>query len=90
MADRIADDGQPLWLMAVLGILVGVVAGFGAWIFRLLIGLVHNLLFLGEPQLYYDANLHTPAGPFGAAIILAPVIGSVVVTFLVKTFAPEA
>lgn len=76
--------------MALLGILVGVVAGFGAWIFRLLIGIVHNLLFLGEPDLYYDANLHTPTGPWGAGIILVPVIGSVLVTFLVKTFAPEA
>jgi len=90
LAETRADVERSLWIMAVLGILVGVVAGFGAWIFRLLIGVVHNFLFLGEFQLHYDANLHTPAGPWGIGIILVPVIGAVVVTFLVNTFAPEA
>lgn len=90
LAETRADAECSLWVMAVLGILVGVVAGFGAWIFRLLIGVVHNFLFLGEFQLYYDANIHTPAGPWGIGIILVPVIGALVVTFLVNTFAPEA
>jgi CIC family chloride channel protein len=56
----------------------------------LLIGFFHNLLFLGEFSLHYDANIHTPTDVWGAWIILVPVIGAVGVAWLVKTFAPEA
>jgi len=76
--------------MLVLAIATGVVAGVGAWGFRMLIGLVHNALFLGEPVFTYDANLHTLASPWGWAVVFVPVAGAVVVAFLVKNFAPEA
>ncbi len=73
-----------------MAVAVGVIAGLGAWIFRLLIGVIHNLFFLGQFARAYDTTVHTPPGPWGAGIILAPVIGSLGVTWLVKTFAPEA
>jgi len=38
----------------------------------------------------YNANQFTAVGPWGAFIILVPVIGAIGVTFLVTTFAPEA
>jgi CIC family chloride channel protein len=76
--------------MSVLGIAVGLVAGGGAVFFRMMIGLFHNLFFLGKFSADYNANLHTGADPWGLAIVLAPVIGAVIVAFLVKTFAPEA
>ncbi|MGH7943032.1 MAG: chloride channel protein, partial [Limisphaerales bacterium] len=80
--------GHPtFWLVSVL---VGVVAGLGAVIFRGLIGGFHNLFFLGKLSFFFDTNLHTPASPWGAWIILAPVVGALGVAFLVKTFAPEA
>ena len=50
----------------------------------------HNLLFLGQWSFDYDANVHTPPSPWGAWIILVPVLGAIGVAFLVKTFAPEA
>src|SRR5262252_9424511 len=79
------------WYALVLSaVAIGVIAGFGAVVFRGMIGGVHNLLFLGHFSFDYDANLHTPASPWGAWIIFAPVLGAVVVAFLVKTFAPEA
>jgi CIC family chloride channel protein len=74
----------------LLSILVGVVAGIGAVLFRGLIALFHNLLFLGRLSVVYDANVHTPPSPWGPFIILAPVVGAVGVVFLVKNFAPEA
>jgi CIC family chloride channel protein len=74
----------------LLSIFVGVVAGLGAVVFRGLIAFFHNLLFLGTLSTVYDANVHTPASPWGPFIILAPVAGSVIVVFLVKNFAPEA
>lgn len=79
-----------LLLMCLLALLAGIVGGVGAWLFRMLIGLVHNTLFLGIPAFQYDATLHTPAGPWGIGIIAVPVLGGLVVVWLVKTFAPEA
>ncbi len=70
--------------------MVGVVGGFGAVIFRDLIGLIHNIAFLGSFSVSYDANLFTPSSTWGAFIILVPVVGSVIVTFLITNFAPEA
>jgi CIC family chloride channel protein len=79
-----------LVLLSMLAIVVGVVTGFGAVVFRDLIGLIHNVLFLGQWMVRYDANLFTPPSPWGAWIILVPVLGGLAVTFLVSTFAPEA
>jgi CIC family chloride channel protein len=76
--------------LSVLALVVGLITGFGAIGFRLLIGLIHNFLFLGQISAVYDANLHTPASPWGAFVILVPVVGGLFVTFLVTTFAPEA
>jgi CIC family chloride channel protein len=59
-------------------------------LFRDLIGLIHNLLFLGRPIIHYDANVFTAPAPWGWLVILIPVIGAVGVTFLVTHFAPEA
>jgi CIC family chloride channel protein len=73
-----------------LGALVGLIAGLGAVVFRALIALVHNMLFYGRLSTVYDANVYTAASPWGAFIVLVPVIGSLGVTFLVTQFAPEA
>jgi CIC family chloride channel protein len=69
---------------------MGVVTGCGAVLFRALIGLVHNLLFLGQLSPLYNASLFTPPPPWGWLVILVPVLGSFGVTFIVNTFAPEA
>ena len=96
MNDRLTiydpDEKSPLPRIAMLflGLMVGVVAGYGAVVFRYMIGLVHNALFLGEFKFYYDANVHTLAGHIGAWVILVPVVGAIFVAFLVGTFAPEA
>ncbi|HTV97994.1 MAG TPA: chloride channel protein [Steroidobacteraceae bacterium] len=76
--------------LSLLALVVGAVTGLGAVVFRALIGLVHNALFLGHWSAHYDANVFTPPSPWGALVILVPVLGAVVVTFLVTTFAPEA
>ena len=69
---------------------LGILTGFGAVLFRDLIGFIHNLMFLGLPVLRYDANLFTPPSAWGPFVILVPVLGAIVVTFLVNNFAPEA
>src|SRR5271167_779536 len=79
-----------LFRLSLVAIFVGVVTGFGAIGFRGLIGFIHNLFFLGRISYAYDANTHTPVSPWGIFVILVPVVGGLIVTFLVTKFAPEA
>ena len=80
---------SPLMLCFV-AVGIGVISALGAWFLRALIGIIHNLMFLGKFSFEYDSNLHTLENPWGLGIIAVPVIGSVFVTWLVKTFAAEA
>ena len=43
--------------LIVLSVLVGIAGGFGAVLFRDLIGLVHNVMFLGQWSLTYGCGL---------------------------------
>jgi CIC family chloride channel protein len=87
-----AERMPPIGLLplSMLALLVGLITGLGAVVFRDLIGLVHNLLFLGKFAFAYDAGLFTPADPWGPWVILVPVIGGMGVTWIVSNFAPEA
>ena len=80
----------PLVQLALLALGLGVVTGLGAVLFRDLIGLIHNVLFAGHAVVHYDANIFTAPSPWGALVILVPVLGALGVTFLVTNFAPEA
>ena len=78
------------WLFWLLAVVIGLVGGCGAVVFRGMIALFHNLFFLGKFSVFYDSSVHTPPGPWGPLIILVPVLGAIGVTWLVQTFAPEA
>ena len=56
--------------LSLLAIAVGIITGFGAVAFRALIGLIHNIAFLGSFSIEYDASVFTPPSPWGALIIL--------------------
>jgi chloride channel protein, CIC family len=86
------DQNHPMRLpqLSLLALGLGIVTGIGAVLFRDLIGLVHNLLFAGQFSVHYDANVFTAPAPWGALVILVPVLGAIAVTFLVSNFAPEA
>jgi CIC family chloride channel protein len=77
-------------VLVILAFLVGIVAALGAVVFRAMISAVHNLFFLGTIAFNYNANAFDPASPWGPFVILAPVIGGLIVVWLVQTFAPEA
>ncbi len=85
-------ENRPVVLgyLSLLALIVGVVTGLGAVVFRALIGAIHNLFFLGRFAVAYDATRFTPVGHWGIFVILVPVIGGLGVTFLVSNFAPEA
>ena len=82
-----------LLILCLMALAIGIGGGVGAWLFRSLIGFLHNMLFLGDFAVAFDANIHTalsPWGPYGIGIIAVPVLGAIGVTWLVTTFAPEA
>ncbi|MGH7246730.1 MAG: chloride channel protein, partial [Pseudomonadota bacterium] len=79
-----------LFRLSLIAICVGLITGFGAVAFRDLIGLFHNIGFLGSLSFAYDASIFTPPSPWGAFVIFVPVIGGIFLTFLVNNFAPEA
>ncbi|MCG6869661.1 MAG: chloride channel protein [Gammaproteobacteria bacterium] len=83
---------RPLEMRSIflISIVIGILTGYAAWLFRLLIGLVHNISFLGQFSVNYDANQHTAASVWGAFIIVVPAIGGVIVIWLIERFAREA
>ena len=91
---RAAKRGEPrdwgLARLTVLALGLGVGTGFGAVLFRDLIGLLHNLFFYGFASVHYDANVFTAPSRWGPFVVLVPVVGRLIVTFVVANFAPEA
>src|ERR1700722_13001292 len=66
------DEKQqlPLARISALALGLGVVTGFGAVLFRGLIGLIHNRLFTGHPATHFDANVFTAPAPWGGGVII--------------------
>ena len=54
-----------------------------------MIGLFHDIAFLGSFSFAHDASLFTPPSPWGAFVIFVPVVGGGLVTVLIK-IPPEA
>jgi CIC family chloride channel protein len=79
-----------LLILSLLAVVIGVATGVGAWALRALIGLIHNLAYYGRFNHVYDANVLEGLSRFGDFIILSPIIGGLIVVYLVRHFAPEA
>jgi H+/Cl- antiporter ClcA len=73
-------DGRVAWLCG-LSILIAIAAGFIAQILTRLIGLITNLAFFGR----FSTSFTSPAGNhLGAAVIIVPVVGGVVVGLMAR------
>lgn len=79
-----------LGVLTLLALLVGVVAAFGAIVFKVLISVIYNFAFYGTFVWNMNPNAYGPPITLGPLVILVPVLGGLVVVFLVKKFAPEA
>jgi len=64
--------------------------GVGAVALRALIGFFHNALYNGTFSIWYNANVSEGPSRFGDWVFLSPILGGLVVVFLVQRFAPEA
>jgi len=79
-----------LLVLCLLALGVGIMTGIGAVILRSLIGLIHNLMFNGVFRIAYDANILEGPSRWGNWVFLSPILGGLVVVYLVDRFAPEA
>src|ERR1700726_4534022 len=79
-----------LLILCCLALVVGVMTGCGAVALRMLIGFFHNVFYNGTFSAVYDANVTEGPSRFGNLVFLSPVIGGLIVVFLVERFAPEA
>ena len=79
-----------LFTLCLLALGVGIFTGVGAVALRSLIGLIHNAMFNGVFRIAYDANILEGPSRFGKWVILSPILGGLVVIYLVERFAPEA
>jgi len=79
-----------LLVLCALALVIGVMTGLGAVVFRALIAFVHNLSYNGTLSFVYNANVMEGPSRFGDFVLLSPVIGGLIVVFLVRRFAPEA
>lgn len=89
---RSAPEERRVSLLTLCGLalVIGIMTGIGAVVFRALIALVHNASYSGRLSFVYDANIMEGASRFGDFVLLSPIIGGLIVVFLVRRFAPEA
>lgn len=76
-------------IMVGIAVLIGLIGGLSAILFRATMGFFRNLFFLQQLSFSYHETIHLPPSPIGAWIILAPVIGGLIVTWLINRFAFE-
>lgn len=71
----------------ILGaVVIGTIGGLGGILYLALVNTIFNFCFLGIFSLSYNVTLLAPESKWGIGIILVPVFGSLVVTWLIKTF----
>jgi chloride channel protein, CIC family len=85
------DEGRvSLFILCLMALGVGIMTGVGAVALRALIGLIHNAMINGVFRIPYDANILEGPSRWGNWVILSPILGGLVVVYLVNRFAPEA
>jgi len=89
-APRDRDKRVNLLILCGLALAVGVMTGCGAVALRKLIGLFHNVFYNGTLSFIYDANVTEGPSRFGDLVLLGPILGGLVVVYIVERFAPEA
>ena len=83
------DGGKKvnILILSGLALVVGVMTAIGAVALRALIGFFHNALYNGTFSIWYDANVSEGPSRFGDWVFFSPILGGLVVVFLVQRFA---
>lgn len=65
---------------------VGVIGGLGAVAYITLFNIIYNIVFLGRLKFTYNESLYSPVSRWGMGVILIPIIGGLIVVWLLKNF----
>ena len=76
--------------LILLGAGVGLFTGLGVVLFHYLIAGIHSAALCGTHSIAQNPLEYMPTSPWDAWIILVPVIGALLMTVLVRNFAPES
>ena len=87
---RSTTEPLPNTIMLFLGLIIGIMSGFGAVGFRYLIAIVHNVMFNWNWSFDYSAIKPTAPSFWGWAVIFVPVYGGIIIVFLISRYAKEA
>src|SRR5271165_7104327 len=79
-----------LLALCLLALAVGCVTGVGAVALRGLIAVIHNASYLGVFSFRNDANILEGPSRFGDWVFFSPIVGGLIVVWIVENFAPEA
>lgn len=75
--------------MMAFAAIIGILGGFGTIIFRKLIAILHNLFFSARLSDTYNETLHTASSIWGIGIILLPIIGGLLVIWILEKYASD-
>ncbi len=73
--------------MILLALIIGILAGLGSILFRGLVAFFHNLFFSGHLNFIYYETLHTSPSIWGIGVIFVPMIGGLIVIWIIEKFA---
>ncbi|MCS4503135.1 chloride channel protein [Arhodomonas aquaeolei] len=76
--------------MFVLALVVGAFGGFGSIVFKGAIAFFQNLFFLGRFDVHLQPDTHIDPSIWGWGVVFVPVVGAIIVTWIIRTLAPEA
>ncbi len=83
-----ADPLPPATLFA-LAVVVGMLGGIGAVLFRSAIALFQELAFYGELGFHFQPEIHLAPSAWGWGVILVPVVGALIVSEINDRLGPE-
>ncbi len=89
------QDLKDYFILGMLAVVIGIIGGFAAIVFRNLINFIHNLFFLGSLSTTYDSyqfmdyNLGWLDSNLVWLVVLIPMIGGLLVGIIVKYGASE-
>jgi chloride channel protein, CIC family len=70
--------------LSALALVLGLLTGGAAVLFRAIVAFIHDLFFLGTLSFYYDPNLHTPLGLLGPLVMASPAVGGIAVILMIR------
>ncbi len=75
--------------MVLSAVGVGIVAGLGGALYLGLVSVIFNIFFVGDVSFAFVREFLATQSRWGVAIILVPVVGGLIVTWLIKNYGGE-